>query len=61
MTFAKFDLKILETIKDEDLYKIITIRQPLWSNEIIQKEIKNLRSHEFAEWYINLLREVNNE
>ena len=59
MNIAEFDLKILSTIKDKDLHKIIAIRQPLWSDENIKRQIKDMRSPKFAEWYKNLFKEAN--
>lgn len=60
-TLAKLDLKTLKHIKDIELFKIIREEHPKWSNENINRQIQDVRSPEFAEWYTNLFKEANDE
>lgn len=55
---AKSDLQILDNMPDRALFIRIKVNHPLWSDELIKKEIENLRSAEFAEWYRDLIKKV---
>ena len=55
---AESDLQILDDMSDRALYIRIKVNHPLWSDELVKKEIENLRSAEFAEWYKDLIKKV---
>jgi len=55
---AESDLQILDDMPDRALYIRIKVNHPLWSDELVKKEIENLRSAEFAEWYRDLIQSV---
>lgn len=51
------ELQILANTSDDELRTHIKIRHPQWSDELIEKEIENLRSKRFEEWCENLIEE----
>lgn len=55
---AESDLQLLDNMPDRALYIRIKVNHPLWSDELVKKEIENLRSAEFAEWYRDLIKKV---
>lgn len=55
---AESDLQLLDNMPDRALFIRIKVNHPLWSDELVKKEIENLRSAEFAEWYRNLIKKV---
>lgn len=54
MTIAEHDLQVLTDTTDRALYIRIKVEHPQWSDELVKKEIENLRSQDFAEWYKEL-------
>ena len=55
---AESDLQLLDNMPDRALYIRIKVNHPLWSDELVKKVIKNLRSAEFADWYRDLIKKV---
>lgn len=55
---AESDLQLLDNMPNRALYIRIKVNHPLWSDELVKKEIENLRSAEFAEWYRDLIKKV---
>lgn len=50
-------LETLTDTTDRALYIRIKVQHPLWSDELVKKEIENLRSEEFAKWFQELYNE----
>lgn len=55
---AIHDLKVLKGTSNRKLKVLIKARHPLWSDEIIEEEVKKLRSPEFAQWYRELFNSI---
>lgn len=58
---AEFDLKTLKYTEDKELFELIKVEHPKWLDENINRQMQDMRSPEFAEWYTNLLKEANDE
>ena len=55
------DLQILNDTTDRALFIRIKVQHPLWPDELVRKEIKNLRSVEFANWCSELFNQNQKE
>lgn len=55
---AKLDLKALKYTEDIELFELIKVEHPKWSDKNINRQIQDMRSPKFAKWYKNLFKEV---